>query len=106
MTLNMYLATVPSSHAGATRILHRETESDLAEGRPLQVVGKVQPVQGSAALFRDELWHDGEEVKEGCIKWLLRTDVMYERAVKFDFESCLQTPLSRRRERELHILRG
>ena len=76
----------------------------MAEGRPLQVVGKVQPVQGSAALFRDGLWHDGEEVKEGCIKWLLRTDVMYERAVKFDFEKLFaDAPIEEKGKRATYI---
>ncbi|KAE9362940.1 hypothetical protein N431DRAFT_294476, partial [Stipitochalara longipes BDJ] len=75
MTINIYLTTVPSSHGGATRFLLPNQE----------VIQKVQPQLGQAALFRDDVWHDGEELSEG-VKYLLRTDVMYVRDEEFDFE--------------------
>ena len=41
----------------------------------------IQPETGTSLLFRQlhsiEHWHDGEKVTKG-IKYLLRTDVMYE----------------------------
>jgi hypothetical protein len=75
MTINIYLSSIPSSSAGATRFLSPTHE----------VLAAVQPVLGQALLFRDDVWHDGEEVKEG-VKYLLRTDVMYWRDEEFDFE--------------------
>ena len=75
MTINIYLASIPSSSAGATRFLSPTQD----------VLAAVQPVLGQALLFRDDVWHDGEEVKQG-VKYLLRTDVMYWRDEEFDFE--------------------
>lgn len=85
MTLNMYLNNVEPQHGGATRILSPSTPSDMHAKRPVNVLAKVNPVLGSAAIFRDSLWHDGEELTGG-VKYLLRTDMLYERVVPFDFE--------------------
>jgi len=75
MTINIYLASVPSPNGGATRFLSPNHE----------VIASVQPVLGQALLFRDDVWHDGEDLREG-VKYLLRTDVMYWRDEEFDFE--------------------
>jgi hypothetical protein len=75
MMLNIYLATVPSSAGGTTRFLSASQE----------VITKIQPELGQALMFRDDVWHDGEELSEG-VKYLLRTDVMYVRDEDFDFE--------------------
>jgi hypothetical protein len=80
----MYLNTVPSSAGGATRFLASPLGS-YDPSVPRVVLTKSQPVLGSAAIFREDLWHDGEELIEGK-KWLLRTDVMYRREKDFDFE--------------------
>lgn len=79
MTLNMYLNTVPSSCGGATRFMSPPgPEESGADWSKYTVQLAVQPVLGSALLFRDDVWHDGEEVTKG-VKYLLRTDVMYWR---------------------------
>jgi hypothetical protein len=75
MTLNIYLATIPCSAGGTTRFLSSTQE----------VITKIQPELGQALMFRDDVWHDGEELSEG-VKYLLRTDTMYARDEAFEFE--------------------
>lgn len=61
MTVNIYLTTVPESHGGATRILD-VCESGTGEHK---VVGNMQPVEGTASVSRDSLFHNGERLKRG-----------------------------------------
>jgi hypothetical protein len=87
MSVNIYLNTVPECYRGATRILkHEAHHGDYWDGsEELEAVAKIQPVIGSASIFRDTLWHDGEELLGG-VKYLLRTDVVYEREATWEFE--------------------
>ncbi|KAL2068485.1 hypothetical protein VTL71DRAFT_16583 [Oculimacula yallundae] len=82
MTVNIYLNTVPASLGGATRALCEPPAGNILS-EEIKVLGKVQPEIGMGAVFRDCLWHDGEALREG-IKYLLRTDIMYEREVPFE----------------------
>jgi hypothetical protein len=86
MSVNIYLNDVPKENGGATRILqHPHPGHKPDHSIPLIVLGEIQPVQGTASIFRDTLWHDGEELLTG-LKYLLRTDVLYSREGDFDFE--------------------
>jgi hypothetical protein len=82
MTVNMYLNDVPLSSGGATRVIDRSEPLD-SENR---VLGRIQPIQGIAAIFRELVYHDGEPLKDG-LKYLLRTDMVFERDVSMDFEA-------------------
>jgi hypothetical protein len=85
LTVNIYLNTVPESAGGATRILSSPSSANFSPEEEFEVLGSCQPLQGSAAVFRDSLFHDGEVLKEGE-KLLLRTDVLFERNMPFDFD--------------------
>jgi hypothetical protein len=85
MTVNMYLNDVPMSAGGATRFLGQALPGDQ-EGDQYKVLVEMRPVTDSAALFRDLVYHDGEPLKEG-LKYLLRTDIMFERDIPMDFDS-------------------
>lgn len=87
MSVNIYLNTVPEELKGATRILYHEPGTgNYWDGvEELKVIGKIQPVLGSASVFRDTLWHDGEELLGGE-KFLLRTDVVFEREELWDLD--------------------
>ncbi|KAL1411364.1 hypothetical protein Q8F55_002319 [Vanrija albida] len=77
MTLNIYLNSVGQEAGGATRFLAPDGAVLLAH----------RPVMGCAAAFRDALRHDGEVLALGE-KFLLRTDVMFERVDgPFDFDA-------------------
>jgi len=87
-SVNVYLNDVPEQHGGATRILEHTEEYMPGGDFELKVLGKVQPVQGTCSIFRETVWHDGELLSAGE-KYLLRTDLMFEREGEFDFvESC------------------
>jgi len=46
------------------------------------LVEAVPAVEGSALMFSQNLPHEGEPVEPGAVKYLIRTDVMYERVFK------------------------
>lgn len=77
-TVNIYTNSVPAEHGGRTRFYAEQRR----RGDDCCVDLAVKPEAGLAAIFRhgprDELLHDGEELRGG-IKYLLRTDVMYRR---------------------------
>jgi len=69
-TVNIYLNE--EFENGATRFFDNDSDQPYA---------KYKPLTGSALIFEhftESLMHDGEEVQDG-VKYLLRTDVMYER---------------------------
>lgn len=44
----------------------------------MEAIASIQPVLGSASVFRDTAWHDGEELLGG-VKELMRTDFVFKR---------------------------
>ena len=89
MTVNLYLNDVPLSAGGATRFLDLFSPVEQ-EGCRYKILAEIRPVKGSAALFRELVYHDGAPLKEG-VKYLLRTDVMFERDIPMDFGSMYGT---------------
>lgn len=63
ITVNTYLNSVPRSHGGATRFLDPSISGDGGDKHKL--LGLVQPELGAASVFRDSLFHDAEELKDG-----------------------------------------
>jgi hypothetical protein len=103
MTVNIYLNTVALENGGATRFL--DTSRADTKSKDHLVLAKVQPTLGTASIFRDSLFHDGEEVKDG-IKFLLRTDMMFGREEVFDFDAIYgQLDLRERGEKALGLAR-
>ena len=49
-----------------------------ADRNGASTTASIGPAAGSAVIFDHDLWHDGESVTEGT-KYVMRTDVMYER---------------------------
>ncbi|KAH7419171.1 hypothetical protein BKA64DRAFT_650236 [Cadophora sp. MPI-SDFR-AT-0126] len=86
-TINIYLNTVADGCGGATRFFSGDKE----------LVTKVKPVLGSAIIFRDDIWHDGEvltcpsdhQPSSQPVKYLLRTDIMFDRADPIPLSSFL-----------------
>ena len=102
MSVNIYLNTIPSSLGGSTRILsHSANQGDYWDGvSELKAIAKIQPVQGSASVFRDTLWHDGEELLDGE-KYLLRTDILFEREEPYDFDRILNQEEKKEKSMEI-----
>jgi hypothetical protein len=102
MSVNIYLNTVPESLKGATRILeHLPHHGNYWDGvEELKAIAKIQPVQGSASVFRDTLWHDGEELLGGE-KYLLRTDIVFEREEPYDFDRILDVEEKKEKSTEI-----
>jgi predicted 2-oxoglutarate/Fe(II)-dependent dioxygenase YbiX len=71
LTCMLYLNDAREFSGGATRYY-----ADRTEGAEL--LGAVRPEAGTLIVFDHALWHDGEAVSSGT-KYVLRTDVLYER---------------------------
>lgn len=65
MTFMVYLN---AGYSGGCTRFGRDKPGDLT----------VEPRSGTALVFRHDLMHEGEEVSDG-VKYVLRTDVMYQR---------------------------
>ncbi len=69
-TVMIYLNEAPAFGGGRTRF--------YSAGDLHVPVRTLTPRTGAAAIFDHDRWHDGEEVTHGD-KYIMRTDVMYER---------------------------
>ncbi|KIW25044.1 uncharacterized protein PV07_10717 [Cladophialophora immunda] len=112
MTVNIYLNTVPAEHGGATRFLLDLTTyppgtssscDPQADNSTSSVLSQNQPVEGSAAIFRDDIYHDGKVLRSG-VKYLLRTDMMFQRARPFTFDEMYPPHKFAAKERALKAL--
>ncbi|MFX0577392.1 2OG-Fe(II) oxygenase [Nocardia nepalensis] len=71
LTCMIYLNDGTEFDGGQTRF-YASGEPDAAS------LGVVRPETGTIVVFDHALWHDGEPVTGGT-KWVMRTDVLYER---------------------------
>lgn len=94
VTLNIYLNTTPIEAGGATRILvptdldGKTPSEDLVEFRDrcYKILHSTYPVAGSAAIFPSGgPLHDGAVLLAGE-KYLLRTDIVFQRSPAFRLE--------------------
>ncbi|KAF9066717.1 hypothetical protein BDP27DRAFT_1423621 [Rhodocollybia butyracea] len=85
MTVNIYLNSVSLQDGGSTRVLSASAAADGA----FPVLAKIHPVKGSAAIFRDSLFHDGETL-QGGEKYLLRTDILFSREIPFNLDAACE----------------
>lgn len=89
MSVNIYLNNVTEKNQGVTRTLQHRTNNRSGDTSALNALGRVQPVQGTTSVFRETVWHDGQEFSHG-VKYLLNTDLMFERMEELDFDNiCL-----------------
>jgi predicted 2-oxoglutarate/Fe(II)-dependent dioxygenase YbiX len=70
LTCQLYLNDAASFEGGRTRFYAARDGS--------AIFGAITPEVGAAIVFDHDLWHDGEPVTAGT-KYVMRTDVMYER---------------------------
>ncbi|EXJ73033.1 uncharacterized protein A1O5_04182 [Cladophialophora psammophila CBS 110553] len=103
MTVNIYLNTVPTERGGATRFILDPTATGSSDTAASTVLCQNQPVQGSAAIFRDDVYHDGEVLLSG-VKYLLRTDMMFQRARPLILGEIYPSPKFGAKERALKAL--
>ena len=73
LTCMLYLNEAGEFSGGSTRYYAGRSEA-------AQVLGAVRPEAGTLIVFDHALWHDGEAVSSGT-KYVMRTDVLYEREV-------------------------
>ncbi|EAU61639.1 2OG-Fe(II) oxygenase, partial [Stigmatella aurantiaca] len=71
LTCMLYLNDAEDFSGGATRYYAERSEGS-------ELLGAVRPQAGTLIVFDHALWHDGEAVSAGT-KYVLRTDVLYER---------------------------
>lgn len=101
LTLNIYLNETFAD--GHTEFLSQSVAlgAERNPGRPLlstHVVARVAPVTGAGLIFSHHLLHQGGVVGPGQPKWILRSDVLYER------EAGTGAPLSERQQRAQALL--
>lgn len=65
-----------------------------------RLVEAVPAVEGSALVFSQDLPHEGEPVLPGSVKYLIRTDVMYERVDKVGYTETERATLGRNNQVE------
>jgi len=88
-SLVMYLTDSDPAHGGATRFITDPQAQVTAFARDLsdwkrpanhdEVLGKIEPKQGLAAIFPHRVLHDSEPLhKDGKTKIIVRTDIIYQ----------------------------
>lgn len=76
LTLNIYLNTVEENAKGRTQFIGRDLKASTDV-----VLDSITPIEGSALIFElnnEDILHRGEVLLSG-LKYILRSDIMYQR---------------------------
>ena len=83
----IYLNIIPNNNGGGTRFyqpdalhnLHRSSEGAYWTSDPNFIIKEIEPMTGRILIFHQSLVHEGIPPRQPFQKYIIRSDIMYER---------------------------